>query len=151
MAELDEGRQEAQLEDGVDLMAGLGFELFEGIEVPGIDDKRFFADDIGPRAEAQAAVGIVEVVGGADAEVVDAILFGTAPELFEVTVEALDLGEKAGVEGKAIQATDRVAGVDSGNQAIAGIADGDEMAGGDVAGGTDEGKVFHDKRSSNLL
>ena len=144
MAELDEGRQEAQLEDGVDLVPGFLFDNLELVQVPGIDDEGLFADDISADAQSETAVGIVEVVGGADAEVVDAILFGTAPELFEVTVEALDLGEKAGVEGKAIQATDRIAGVDGGNQAIAGIADGDEMAGGDVAGGTDEGKVFHE-------
>lgn len=132
-------------------MASLGFQFLQRSEVPGVDDEGFLADHIGTGAQTQAAVGIVEIVGGADAHIVDSILFGTAPKLFEMAIEALDLGEKAGVEGKAIQATNRIAGIDSGNQAIAGIADGDEMAGGDVAGGTDEGKIFHDKRSSNLL
>ena len=131
---------EAALEDTPDAVAGLGFEFAEAIEVPGVEGDGFFADDIGAAAEPEAAVGVVEVVGRADDEVVDAA--PVAPEFVEVPVEALDLGEEGRVREVGIKDADGIVGVVRGDERPADVADGGEVSGGDVAGGAEEGYRF---------
>ena len=53
-------------------------------------------------------MGVVQVIGRTDAHVVDALVLGPAPELFQVAIEALVLGEEADVEREAIEDADGV-------------------------------------------
>jgi hypothetical protein len=56
LAELDQAGVDAQLQDGFDAVVRLCFDLFEGIQVPRIDDQRLFADHIRADAQGKAAV-----------------------------------------------------------------------------------------------
>src|ERR1700754_5046588 len=70
---------------------------------------------------------VVEVVWRTDREVVDATLFRPVPQLLEVAVEALELGEERDVKAQLVEPTDRVMRVRRCNQAAAGSADRLEM------------------------
>jgi hypothetical protein len=87
-------------------------------------------------------VRIVQVVRRADADEVDAV--GAAPQLLEMTVEPLDLGEEARVEPEAVEHADGVMRIGGGNQLVARILDGFQVAGGHEARGTGQGKVHGD-------
>jgi hypothetical protein len=90
--QFDHAGVEAQLQDVVDLAAGFFFDLFQGVDVPGVEYDRFFADHVGAYAQAEADVGVVQVVGRADAQVVQ--LGSFTSELFDVAVEALEFDEE---------------------------------------------------------
>ena len=92
-------------------------------------------------------MGVVQVVGRADAQVVHALRLRPAPQLLEVTVEALELGEEPDVEAEPVEHADGVVRVGGGNQAVAGVLDGLEVAGRDVAGHAGHRKVFLCRRS----
>ena len=119
-----------QLKDGVDPPAGLALDFLERIEVPGVDDERLLADRVGAHPQREADMGVVQVVRRADTHVVDPVRFRPAPQLFEVTVEAFDLGEEADVEREAIQDADRVVRVSRSDQPVAGILNCLEVTGG---------------------
>ena len=61
--ELLHGGVEAQLENVVDFLAGIFFDVGEAVEVPRIEHERFFADGIGTVAQGKADMGVVQVVG----------------------------------------------------------------------------------------
>jgi len=61
-----------------------------------------------------------------------------------VAVKALELGERVDVGEPAVEDANRVAAVAGGDEGVAGVADGLQVARGDIAGGADEGKVFHE-------
>jgi hypothetical protein len=60
-----------ELEDIEDPLSRFPFQIGEGVQVPGIEDERFFADRIGSNAQGKTYMGVVQVVGRADAGVVD--------------------------------------------------------------------------------
>jgi len=93
-------------------------------------------------AQRQAAVGVVQIVGRQDADVVGAVLIRAAAQLLQAAVEALDLGEAAHVAGERGEQTGRVVRVDSGYQAVAGVPDRPEVARGDIAGDANRGEIF---------
>ena len=118
---------EAQLQHGVDVAAALALELFERVEVPGVQDERLFADGVGADAQREADVRVVQVVGRADADVVDAAVLGAAAQLVDVAIEALELGEEGGVGPESIEDADRVVRIDGGDEAAADVLDGLEV------------------------
>ena len=99
VAQGDQLRMEAQLLDRVHALAGLEFELLQRIQVPRVDDQRLLADGVRARAQRQADVRVVQIVGRTDADAVDPLRFGTSFEFLEMPVEPHDLGEEAHVEG----------------------------------------------------
>ena len=129
----EQGGVDAELEDCEYPPSGLGFELFERVEVPRVDDQRLLADRVGAVSQRQAHVRVVEVVGRADADPVDALGLGTAAQLVEVAVETLDLLEEAHVEAVRVEDADRVMGIGRRDKAVAGVADRLKVARGDVA------------------
>ena len=66
--------QEPELHHRGDAAARLTLQGDERIEAGGVDDQRLLADRRGPGRERQPDVGVVEVVGRADADVVDPLL-----------------------------------------------------------------------------
>jgi hypothetical protein len=132
----------AELEDVVDALAGLVFEGAEGVEVGDGGHEGLLADDVGAEAEAGGDVGAVEVVGAADADVVECGV-GVAPLVPGVLVEAFEVGEEVAVGADAVDDADAVVGVVGADEGVAGVGDGAHVAGGDVAGGADEGEALH--------
>ena len=61
-----------------------------------------------------------------------------AAQLLHVAVEALELGEESGVGKEAVEDADRIRAVERRDQAVAGVLDGLQVAGRDVAGGADQ-------------
>ena len=94
---------DAELQDRIDFSSGLLFQFPEGVQIPGIDDERFLADGIRSHPKGQTAMGIVQVVGGTDADVVNPSLIRAPPKLFQMSIEALDLRKKPDVKTVRIQ------------------------------------------------
>ena len=99
-----------------------------------------------PRRNARPTVGIVEVIGRTDADVMNPFLFGQAAELLQVAVKAFNFGEEPDLEGILIQDADRILGIHSGEEMVAGIADSPEVTRSDVTAGADESKILPDFR-----
>jgi len=142
LAQGDHAGVQAQLQDVVSLAARLLGDLLQGVHVPGGQHQGLLADDVGTVAEAEADVGVVQVVGRADAQVVDAL--AAALDLLEVAVEALELHEEVGLGKVAVQYAHRIVGVQGGQQQVAGVPDGLQVARGYVATGAGEGEGFYD-------
>ena len=140
LSQRDDAGVQAQLQDVVDACARLCLDLLQTVDVPGIEDQRLFTDGIGAVAQGEPDVGVVQVVGRADADVVDGRAF--AAELVDVAVEALGLGEEIRGREVAVDDADAVVGVERGDQLVAGVFDGAHVARRDKAGGADEGEGF---------
>jgi len=65
-----------------------------------------FADRIGAGAQGESDVSIMEIVGGTDGNVVHSIRLRTTPELFNMSVESLELLEICDIEEIFIQHSD---------------------------------------------
>ena len=129
---------QAQLQDGRDLAAGLALDLGEPVDVPRIEHQRLLADRIGIRAQREAAVRVVQVVGRADRDVVD--LLAAPAQLVDVTVEALELDEEVGIREIAVDDADRVLRVEGDLEIAVDRLDGAHVPRRDVAGGADQGE-----------
>jgi hypothetical protein len=141
LAQGDHAGVQAQLQDVVRLVAGFLGDLLQDVHVPGVQHQGLLADDVGAVAEAEADVGVVQVVGRADAQEVDAL--AAALDLLEVAVEALELHEEVGLGKVAVQYAHRIVGVQGGQQQVAGVPDGLQVARGYVATGAGEGEGFY--------
>ena len=132
-------RMQPQLEDGEDAPSGGLLHLCQAVGVPGVQHQRLFADRVGAGAEREAAMGIVQVVGRAHADIVERPIL---PALqVHVPVEALELGEEGGVGKEGIDDPHGIAGVERRLQRAAGIADRLHVAPCDVAGRPDQDEV----------
>jgi hypothetical protein len=76
---------------------------------------------------------------------VHAVLVGAAPQLLEVTIEALDLGEEPDVERIAIEDPHRIVRIHRGHEAVARVVDRLQMPGRDEAGHAGNREVSHDR------
>jgi len=74
-------------------------------------------------------VGVVKIVGRADAHVVNPLLLGSAAELVEVAIEALDLGEEPDVKCILVEQARRIVRVCGRDEPMAGVANGPQMRG----------------------
>ena len=84
-------------------------------------------------------MGVVEVVWGANAHEFDGGL--SSAQCFDVSVEAFEFCEEAGIGEIGVNDTDGVVGIEGCQELVLGILNGFEVARGDVAGGTDECKI----------
>ena len=141
IAQRDQLRMEPQLQDGVDAASGFLLELLQRVQVPRVDDERLLADRVRPDAQREPDVRVVQVVRRADGDVVHAAGVGAAAQLFEVTVEPLELGEEPHVEGVAIEHADRVVRIHRGDETIAGVLDRLQVAGRHEPGDAGQGEV----------
>ena len=123
------------------MMTGFLFVFFQGGDVPGIEYEGFFANGVGADAEGEPNMRIVQVIRGADGNVIDLAAFAT--ELFQVSIETFELDKEIAVGEEAVEDADGIAGIQSGDEEVAGIFDGLEMAGRDIASGADESEGFH--------
>src|SRR5438105_1936163 len=103
---MNQCRMQPKLQDCENSPSGLPLQLLQGIEVPGIDHQRFFTNRVCAYSQGQPYVGVVEIVRRADAQVTDAVGLRAATQFLEVTIEALDFGEKTHVERKAVENAD---------------------------------------------
>ena len=71
-----------------------------------------------------------------------ALRFGTAPQLLEMPIEPLELGEEPDVERVAIEHADGVVRIDRRDQPVAGVVDRFQMARRDEAGHAGHREVF---------
>jgi hypothetical protein len=86
-------------------------------------------------------VCVVQVVGRADADVLDAILGRSAANLFQIAVESLDLGKEAGVGKEAVESAHAIVRVDRGDKRIARVVDRLHVLGRNEAGGADQSEI----------
>ena len=91
-------RMASQLQHRVDPASGLGLDFLQRIQIPRVDHEGLFTDGIGTRPQREPDMRVVQVIGRADAEKVDALVLGSAPKLLEVSIEPLDFGKEPDVE-----------------------------------------------------
>ena len=87
-----------QLQDGEYAPPGGPLHLGQAVDIPGVQHQRLLADRVGTGAEREAAMGIVQVVGRADADVVERTALPA--QQVNVAVEALELGEERSIGKK---------------------------------------------------
>jgi len=131
----------AQLQDGPDPASRLGLEFGERVEIPGIEHDGFFTDGIGIDAQREADMRVVQVIGRANADVIHTALVRSPAQFLEMAVEALELAEIAHIGEVAIEYPHGVVRIGHGHERIAGVLDGLEVAGCDVAGYAGQCKV----------
>lgn len=132
-----------QLQNIVDAPPRFPFNLFQGIDVPGVEHQGLFAYGVRIDAQGKADMGIVKVVGRADADIVDTLVLTLAAQLFGMAIEAFKLGEKSDVVGKAVENAHGIGFIDGSHEPIAGIPNGFHVTRGDVSAGAHQCKVFH--------
>ena len=94
-------------------------DLEQAVDVPGIEDERLLADRVGAGAQREADMGVVQIIGRADRDIVDRSRLPPA-QLVDMAVEALELGEEGAVGEIAVDDADGVAGIERGDQPVAG-------------------------------
>ena len=86
-------------------------------------------------------MGVVQIVGRADADVVDA--FVAAPQLVDVPIEPLELREEMRLRKMAVDDADGIIGIEGNPEIAPQGLDGLHVTRGDVAGGADQGEACH--------
>ena len=97
---------------------------------------RLLADHVAAGAQAEADMGVVQVVRRADRDIVDALV--AAAQLVDMPVEALELGEEMRLREMAVDDPDGIVRVEGDLEIAAHGLDGLHMARRDIAGGTDQ-------------
>ena len=82
---------------------------------------------------------VVQIVGGANAHIID--LVSAAPTLFNMSIKALELSEEVSVGEVTIDHPNAVIRVEGGDEVVACVFDGLHVARRDVASGTDESEI----------
>ena len=104
-------RMMPKLQDGIDPLSGFALELLKGVEIPGVDDERFFTKAaFRAHAKRQPDVRVVQVVRRADADEMDAPAFGAATKLLKVPIETFEFGEESDVVPNPIEKAKPAAG-----------------------------------------
>src|ERR1700722_16538207 len=103
LPQLDQLVVYAQLENSIDASVCLLLDLGERIEVPGVDDQRLLAHDVGANAQSETAMSVVQVVRRADRQPVETLALRPPPALLEVPVEAFRLSEEMDVKSVLVE------------------------------------------------
>src|SRR3954470_19741748 len=104
---------EAELVDGKHAAAGFLLDLPERVEIPRVQNRRFFADGVRLIPQREADVRVVEIVRRTNADVFD--LIAPPTQLVHVPVESFELSEKISVRKIAVDNTDAVIRVERGD------------------------------------
>jgi hypothetical protein len=130
----DQIRMQPQLKHRIDASARLGFELLECVEIPGIDHYRLFADHVRAAPQRQPDMCIVQIVRRAHGQEVHPVLRRIPPQLVEVPIETLELGEEARPRRVRVKDARRIVRVKRSDEPVARILDGSKVAGCDETG-----------------
>src|SRR5690606_14659018 len=123
----------------------------ERIQIPGIEYERLLADRGGSEAQGQTDMGVVQMIGRADAEVIDPLFVFFVSEALQVPIEAFELREERGFGEVAVDDADRIMRIHRRHEPVARVADRLEMPGGDVTGESCKSKVLHVATGSSLF
>src|SRR5690606_30950062 len=143
LAQRDDRRVHAQLQDGVDLAAGVLLQLDQAIDVPWVQHERLLADGIRAGTQGKTHVRVMQVVGRADGHIVHLVRVVTATQLVEVAIETLELGKEVGIGIIAVDHADRVVLVQRRHQLVAGGLDGLHVTRSDVSSRAYQRKILH--------
>ena len=102
----DDCRVQTELENVIDFFAGLLFHLLQGVYVPRIKHKGFFAYHIGSCSQSETNVRVVKVVWSADTDKVQSV-FGVLNLLYKA-VKSLILGIERALRKIAVHYSDRI-------------------------------------------
>ena len=136
-------RVHAQLQDRVNAAAEFLFQLLQRVQVPGIEHQGFFADGVGADAQGQADMGIVQVIGRADADVMDRLASALVRRSRSAWRSKRSISVKKLRRRSSGRACRPSRGDPGGDEVVAGVLDGLDVSGRDVAGRADEGEVGH--------
>ncbi|MOA12516.1 hypothetical protein D3C78_1325190 [compost metagenome] len=142
LLQFENGLMMAQLQDVVDTLAGFLLDQCQLVEDFRSRHQRLFADHITTQTQAGSNMRVMQIVGGADGNVVQCSgrIALDAVGMFQ---ETLELGEELALRRDAVDDADRVVDVVGRDQYVAGFLDGAHVTGGDVTGSADQGEVFH--------
>ena len=101
----------AKLKDSRYLPTALLFELGEGIDIPRVEHQRLFTDGVGSDSQRKAAVGIVQIVGRTNGDIMHAAGFIGPAQLLQMPVEPFKFGEEFDISEEPIENSDRIARV----------------------------------------
>src|SRR5688572_29285748 len=122
LLELDQLRMKAQLQNSVYTVIRLRLEIFERVEIPGVDDQRLFANHIRSHAQGEAAMCIMQIVWRTNGYIVNSIFFRTPAQFFQVAVESLDLGKELDIERILVEDAHRIFRVYRSHQPVARVS-----------------------------
>lgn len=131
---------EPQLENIPDPVAGFWFQFLKGRCIPGIEDQWFFTNHLCAIPESEAHVGVVEVIGRTNDDIIN--LFTGAFLFFQMAVKPFKFGKKGCIGKITIQHSNSVIGIKRGNEVVAGFFNRFQVSWCDVPCSADEGEVF---------
>ncbi len=120
------------MQQGIYFSVGFLFQGGQGVNVPGVQNEWLFADHVGAYAKAETDMGIVEIVGGADGDIINGR--SLPPELFTMPVEALEFGEEMGFGEVFVKHSYGIVFIEGCKQVVACFFDSLQVFRGDVAG-----------------
>ena len=131
---------QAQLQDTIGRAVELTLYLDQRFQVPGIQDNRLFTDRIRPIAQRESNMGVMQIVGRTDRDVINTL--SAAPQLVKAPVEPLKLNEEISIWEIGINDANTVIGIQGDQQIVPGILDRAHMAGRDITSRPDQRKIL---------
>jgi hypothetical protein len=132
-----------QLENIEDPLPRFLFQFGESVQVPWVEDERFFADRNGADAQGESHVGIVKIIGRANTDKVDALFASLPAQLFGMPIKPLELGKKSYIVKETVEDPHGIGLVQRGDDPVPGIPDGFHVPRRYISGRPDQGKIFH--------
>jgi len=129
-----------KLQNVIDPITEFTFQLRQGIYIPWIQHQRLFTDGIGPDPQRKANVGIMQIIGRTDADILNTLHFPA--KFFRISVEPLELGEKRSFRKITIYNSNGIIRIHGRHKNIAGFGYGLHVSGRHKTGDSDEGKFF---------
>ena len=94
-------------------LAELRFDIGERVQVPRVKHQRLLADHPSTGPQAHSNVRIMQVIRRAHGQPVDSVPF--TPQLLQLALETLGLGEELSLAVEAVEDSDRIVGVERGD------------------------------------
>ena len=74
IAQSDNGRMHAQLQDGIHLAPGFLFQLLQPLQIPGVEHQWLFTNRVCAIAQAETNMRVMQIIRRADADIMKALL-----------------------------------------------------------------------------
>jgi hypothetical protein len=117
-----------KLEDGIYPFPKLLFKLSKRIEVRSVENEGFFTDGVRANPERKANMGIVEIIGRGDTDIVDLAVTVHPAEFLDMAVKSFKLSKKICIREIVINNPDRVIFINGCDKEISGFFDRLHMA-----------------------
>jgi hypothetical protein len=127
------------------------FEFLQGVDIPRVQHHRLFTDGIRSHPQGKPGVGIMEMVRGTDADIVNPVFFTSPPKHFDMPIKSFKLGKEPDIIEIAVKNPGGVMRVNCGNHVISRVFYSFEMTGGDIAGYACQSKVLTHAYSSKTF